>query len=95
MGWWPCEPRKHLVGASQLWRAGVLLGRGCWDMGGSLGVDYSWDPPDLHLLRLCQRPLGPGHNLGKGFRTPQGAEFLDLVTGHAVFRLLPGKGLWS
>lgn len=27
-----------------------------------------WDPPHLHLLRLCQGPLGSGLNLGKGFR---------------------------
>ena len=55
-------------------------------------------PSPSHLCWLAQGPLGPGHSLGKGYRTHQGVEFLDLANGHSVFFyfiFFRSKGLWN
>lgn len=66
-------------------------------MWGDPGSGLFLGPSPSARVWLCQGPPEPGHNLGKGFRTCQGVEFLDLVVGHTflgvahfVFWLLQG-----
>lgn len=66
-------------------------------MWGDPGSGLFLGPSPSAPVWLCQGPPEPGHNLGKGFRTRQGVEFLDLVVGHTflgvvhfVFWLLQG-----
>lgn len=92
MGWWPCEPRKHLVGASQLWRAGVLLGRGCWDMGGA----WVWTIPGTLPICTCSGsangPWGLGTIWGRGSGHPRELSSLIRSLGTLFFACSQGRG---